>query len=128
MRSILIAAGDEQVAELFVYVFARGGWTAVAYRDGQRAAAELLAARASFDAVLVSNRLLDMGGVELITRIRALDHRKGVPIVMVTGSTDLAIVTAALAGGADDVLFKPVDIATLVDTVNKCVERRREHT
>jgi DNA-binding response OmpR family regulator len=30
-----------------------------------------------------------------------------------------------LAGGADDVLFKPVDVATLVDTVNKCIERAR---
>ena len=61
----------------------------------------------------------------MITRIRALDHRKDVPIVMVTGSTEVAIVAAALAGGADDVLFKPVDVATLVDTVNKCVERAR---
>jgi FixJ family two-component response regulator len=48
-----------------------------------------------------------------------------VPIVMVTGSTEVAIVAAALARGADDVLFKPVDVATLVDTVNKCVERAR---
>ena len=55
------------------------------------------ATRASFDAVLVSNRLRDMGGVELITRIRALDHRKDVPIVMVTGSTEVAVVAAALA-------------------------------
>ena len=125
MRSILIAEDDEGVAELFVHIFARCGWSAVAYRDGQRAAAAL-AARASFDAVLVSNRLHDMDGVELITRIRALDHRKGVPIVMVTSSAELAIVTAALARGADDVLVKPVEVVTVVDTVNKYVERGRQ--
>jgi len=64
----------------------------------------------------------------LITRIRALDHGKDVPIVMVTGSTDVALVAAALSAGADDVLYKPVDVDFLVDTVNKCVEcaRRRE--
>ena len=44
---------------------------------------------------------------------------------MVTGTIDVAIVAAALAGGADDVLFKPVAVAMLVDTVNKCVERAR---
>jgi DNA-binding response OmpR family regulator len=33
--------------------------------------------------------------------------------------------TGALAAGADDVLYKPVDVVILVDTVNKCVERAR---
>ena len=128
MKSILVAEGDERVADLFSYIFVREGWTVATYRDGQRAAAAL-GDRASYDAVLVSNRLLDMGGVALITRIRALDHRKDVPIVMVTGSTDVALVAAALSAGADDVLYKPVDVDFLVDTVNKCVEcarRRRE--
>jgi DNA-binding response OmpR family regulator len=37
-----------------------------------------------------------MDGVEPITRLRALDRRKGVPIVMVAGSTDLDNVVAAL--------------------------------
>jgi FixJ family two-component response regulator len=45
--------------------------------------------------------------------------------VMVTGSGDVDVVAAALAAGADDVLYKPVDVAILVDTVNKCVERAR---
>jgi FixJ family two-component response regulator len=27
---------------------------------------------------------------------------------------------------ADDVLYKPVDVVILVDTVNKCIERRRQ--
>jgi DNA-binding response OmpR family regulator len=66
-----------------------------------------------------------MSGVELITRIRALAHRNNVPIVMVTGSGEVDVVAAALAAGADDVLYKPVDVVILVDTVNKCVERAR---
>jgi CheY-like chemotaxis protein len=45
----------------------------------------------SYDAVLVSNRLRDMGRVELIMRIRALDHGRGVPIVMVTGTVELKL-------------------------------------
>jgi PleD family two-component response regulator len=92
--------------------------------DGQHAT-DRLAGRASYDAILVSNRLHDMGGVALITRIRALDHRHDVPIVMVTGTLDCALVAGALAAGADDVLYKPVDVVILVDTVNKCVERAR---
>ena len=126
MKSILVADGDDRVADLFAYLFARDGWTVTTCRDGQHAA-NTLAGRASYDAVLVSNRLHDMGGVALITRIRALDHRHDVPIVMVTGTLDCAIVAGALAAGADDVLYKPVDVVILVDTVNKCVERARRH-
>jgi two-component system OmpR family response regulator len=120
MKSILIAEGDERVAELFAYIFARDGWAVATHRDGQGAAVAL-GDTASFDAVLVSNRLRDMGGVELITRIRALDHRKDVPIVMLTGTVGLDV--AALTAGADDVLYKPIDLAVLVATVSKCVER-----
>jgi DNA-binding response OmpR family regulator len=68
-----------------------------------------------------------MGGVELIRRIRALGHRNDVPIVMVTGALDCVIVAGALAAGADDVLYKPVDVDILVDTVNKCVEQARRN-
>ena len=38
MKSILIAEGDERVAELFADLFARDGWTVTTYLDGQRAA------------------------------------------------------------------------------------------
>jgi len=127
MKSILIAEGDERVAELFAYLFAHEGWSVTMYRDGKPAAAA--GGSAAYDAVLASNRLRDMGGVALITRIRAIDHRKEVPIVMVTGTLEVAVVAGALAAGADDVLYKPVDVTVLVATVNKCVEcarRQRE--
>jgi DNA-binding response OmpR family regulator len=126
MKSILIAEGDDRVADLFAYLFTRDGWTVTTCLDGQHAA-DTLASRASFEAVLVSNRVHDMGGIELITRIRALGHRHDVPIVMVTGTLDCAIVAGALAAGADEVLYKPVDVLILVDTVNKCIERARRH-
>lgn len=65
--------------------------------------------------------------MDLITRIRALDHRKDMPIVMMTGTVDVAVVAAALAAGADRVVHKPVDMALLVATISKCVEGRTRH-
>ena len=125
MKTILIAESDDRVAELFADLFALEGWTVATYNAGQRAV-DALAGSAPYDAVLVNNRLHGMSGVELITRIRALAHRANVPIVMVTGSGEVNVVAAALTAGADDVLYKPVDVVILVDTVNKCVERRRQ--
>ena len=125
MKSILIEDGDEQVAHMFAEVFASHDWRVTWYSDGHRAGEDLKGS-ARYDAVLVGYRFEGMDGVELITRIRGLAHCQDVPIVMVTGSGDVDVVAAALAAGADDVLYKPVDVAILVDTVNKCVERRRQ--
>ena len=127
MKAILIAEGDDRVAALFADLFALEGWTVAICNTGQRAV-DALAGSAPYDAVLVNNRLHGMSGVELIRRIRALAHRHNVPIVMVTGSGEVNLVAAALAAGADDVLYKPVDVVILVDTVNKCIERRRQGT
>jgi DNA-binding response OmpR family regulator len=122
MKSILIADGNKSVAEMFAYVFARHDWKVTRYSDGKRAVEELCGS-AHYDAALVSYRFDGMDGVELIRFIRALDHRKDVPIVMVTGTLGLDVVTTALTAGADDVLYKPINLAILVATVSKCVER-----
>jgi two-component system, cell cycle response regulator len=124
LKSILIVDGDEQVAAMFAEVFTRADWTVTMYSDGQHAAAALRG-RAHYDAVLLSSRLAGIRGVDLITLIRALDHRRDVAIVMLTGAIDVGVCADALAAGADDVLYKPVDTTSVLDTVNKCVERRR---
>jgi DNA-binding response OmpR family regulator len=124
MKSILIADGNESVADLFGYVFACHDWAVTRYSNSQRAQ-DALRGSAHYDAVLVGYRFDDIDGVELIKQIRALDHRKDVAIVMVTGTVELDIMAAALTAGADDVLYKPVDPDIVVDTVSKCVEGRR---
>src|SRR5687768_9123518 len=106
VKSILIAEDHDRVAELFADLFALDGWTVTTYQDGRRAV-DALRGGTRCDAVLASNRLHGMSGVELIVRIRALEHRRQTPIIMMTGTGDVAIVAAALAAGADDVLYKP---------------------
>ena len=122
MKSVLIVEGNDGVAEMFGALFASQEWHVTRYSDGQRAS-ETLGGQVHYDAVLVGYRLDGIDGVELITRIRALDHRRDVPIVMVTGTVDVAVVAAALAAGADDVLYKPTDVDILVATVTKYAER-----
>jgi len=125
MQSILIADGDERVAQMFAEVFAGHDWHVTAYSDGRRAGEDLRGG-AHYDAVLVGYLFEGVDGVDLIKQIRALDHRQDVPIVMVTGIVEVTVMAAALTAGADDVLYKPIDAAILVATVNTCVARRRK--
>ena len=126
MKAILIVDGNEHVGAMFAELFARHGWAVSWHSDGLRAAEELHGG-AHYDAVILSNRLHSMTGVDLIKRIRALEHCHDVAIVMVTGTTKVDIVAEALSAGADDVLYKPVDITALVSAVSKCVECRSGH-
>jgi CheY-like chemotaxis protein len=124
MKSILIADGSEYVADLFADVFTCHAWAVTRYTNSQRAR-EALRGRAPYEAVLVGYRFDGgMDGVELIHQVRALDHRKDIAVVMMTGTGD-AVVAAALAAGADDVVSKPTDADHVVAAVSKCVDERR---
>jgi two-component system, NarL family, sensor histidine kinase EvgS len=126
MKSILIADSNARVADMFAQIFASHGWTVASYGNSGRAI-DALRGNAYFDAVLLGYQFADLNGIEMIEQIRMLDHRRGVPIVIVTGAADSSIVDRALAAGADEVLRKPTDVMALVSTVSKCVERGRHH-
>lgn len=123
MFSILMVEGNPYVAEAFTSLFMLSEWTVSPFPDGLLAE-EALRTATHYDAVLLSNRLGSMSGVELIERLRILDHRKDVPVVMVTGSLDVDVVGAALMAGADEVLYKPLGVLNLVETMYKHIERR----
>ena len=124
VKSILIADSSDAVLALLAEAFALDGW-AVTRTASSAWAAEALRGPDHYDALLLGYRFVDMDGVALITSVRALDHRRGLPIVLATANTTCEVVAAALAAGADDVVHKPTDIDTLVALVAKCVERRR---
>jgi len=62
-----------------------------------------------------------MGGVELISKIRADPENAGVPVVAITADcTDQARIMARKAGAAD-VIMKPIDMATLLERLKSLV-------
>lgn len=67
------------------------------------------------DLVLMDVGLPDTSGVEATRAIKAIAQFAHVPIVMVTGHSERAIVVESLKAGAVDFLVKPFDRNTLVD-------------
>lgn len=78
-----------------------------------------------FDVVLVDLRMPGMDGLEAIRRIRARGDAKGrVPVIVITADTALDLRERCLAAGADDVLFKPVAMDALFDSIGRVLAQR----
>ena len=80
-----------------------------------------------FDMVLVDLRMPGMDGITAIRHIRARDDAKAtLPLIVVTADTAIDLRDRCLAAGADDVLFKPVAMDALFDTMGRILARDAE--
>lgn len=80
---------------------------------------ELLDAN-EFDVVLMDLRMPGMDGLTAIRHIRArADHKATLPVIVITADTAPNLRDECLAGGADEVLFKPVAMDSLFDAIGR---------
>ncbi|QIG79506.1 response regulator [Stakelama tenebrarum] len=78
-----------------------------------------------FDVVLVDLRMPGMDGMEAMRRIRAREDEKAqLPLIVVTADTAVDLRERCIAAGADDVLFKPVAMDALFDTIGRVLATR----
>lgn len=114
--SVLVIEGDPTVACLLAEIFSQQGWDAHTPRDGPSVAGALFGGK-HFDIITVSYRFPATSGVEIIRLIREIKHRKDTPVLMVTGGPD--VTCEALAAGANEVLYKPIEPHSLVAAVTR---------
>jgi len=74
------------------------------------------------DAVLTDLAMPEMDGLEVLTRLRALDP--GVPVIMLTAHGSERVAVAAMKAGAYDYLPKPFDPDEIVLAVRRAIETR----
>ena len=90
--------------------------------DASHGAAALDSVRASPPDLVVTDMMMPvMGGVELIRRLHADPAAAEIPILAVTGDSQLA-------GGADAVLAKPYRAAQIMAAANALLIREEDHT
>src|SRR5882672_4981599 len=74
------------------------------------------------DAVLTDLAMPEMDGLQVLTRLRALDP--GVPVIMLTAHGSERVAVAAMKAGAHDYIPKPFDPDELVLSVRRAAETR----
>ncbi len=118
---VLVVEDEAGVREAIEAVMAAAGHRVVAAADGAAALRQL--EDQVVDAVVLDLGLPDVDGLELLNDLTALDDAPSV--VVLTGRDDLPTVVEAMRRGADNFLVKPVDAATLRDTVARAIRQRR---
>ena len=83
--------------------------------------------REEFDVLLLDLRMPEMDGFDVMRALRGRDDKlKQIPIIVVTADASPGLEDQCLATGADAVLFKPIAMQSLFDTIAQLVVDRSD--
>lgn len=118
---VLVVDDEASVCDAVVTLLNSRGHHAVGADNGPDALA--LLQREYFDVLVCDVRMPGMSGLDLLTK--ALDIVPGLPVIMLSGVSDVSTGRDALHRGAMDYLIKPVELGELDRAVQAAARRRR---
>lgn len=118
MKKILVVDDDVDICTLLSrYLSKKGFEVSVSYTGGQ--AVDLLK-KNRYDLVLCDFRLGDMEGSEVLLRIKEMYPE--VPVIIITGYSDIKVAVNVMKSGAFDYVTKPLLPDEILFTINKALE------
>ncbi len=121
MDRILIVEDDLFFREMFAGLLKAEGYQVDCASGGVEGLQML--ATGSYGLVVTDLIMPDVGGMEILSSVRAADP--GTDVIMVTGNANLESAIFALKNGARDYLIKPVNPDEFRHSVAQCMQRRR---
>ena len=101
----------------------RDGHTVLLAESGAEAL-DCLAA-VDMDVILLDVLMPDMNGIEVLSKLKANPDWARIPVIMISGLTEMDAVIRCIAAGADDYLAKPFNHVLLQARLKACLERKR---
>ncbi|RZI77900.1 MAG: sensor histidine kinase [Variovorax sp.] len=121
---VVMVVDDEQaLVELAEESLAGLGYEPVGFDSGERALKAFEADPDRFDALLSDEMLSGMPGSELAGRLRAF--RPGLPVILMSGKVDPALMDRAARAGIDAVLHKPLALRELATRLAQALSAAR---
>lgn len=108
-KAVLLVDDDPLIRKIVCGILRKNNLEVMEVDDGVKAN-NLLNIMMPPKLVIMDIGLPHMNGIQLVEKIRSKPAWKKIPIVMLTGSSDIRDVKKSLAAGANDYLTKPIDI------------------
>ncbi len=112
-RRVLIVDDDALIRDSFADPFASAGYQVESAASGAQAVKFALANPP--DIAVVDLILPDFSGFQLLAAMRSDVRTRDVPVVVISGTSDKASLIQAFRMGADDVMWKPVEVGELLE-------------
>ncbi|MBD0330961.1 MAG: response regulator [Thermoleophilia bacterium] len=122
---ILVVDDDPVNRALLTRLLEQDGYRVDTAPDGRRAL-EMLEGD-PFDVVLLDLLMPELDGYEVLTRMKADDTLRHVPVLMITALDDVQSAARCIEAGADDYLPKPFDPVVLRARVKAGWSKKRLH-
>ena len=119
---ILVVDDNESNRDLLYRYLSREGHVVEVAESGGRVF-ELL--DETFDLILLDLMMPDVNGYEVLTRLKADERFRHVPVIMISGLQETESAIRCIEAGAEDYLAKPFNPILLRARINACLERRR---
>ncbi|MCX5746353.1 MAG: EAL domain-containing protein [Proteobacteria bacterium] len=114
---VLVADDDRTFLKIAAALLTHQGFDVVAVDDGRGALAALAMSIGpqSFDAIVSDVQMPNCDGIELLREVRRVDL--DVPVILMSGTLDVASATAAIEYGAFRYVAKPIEPARFAEVV-----------
>ena len=119
--NILVVDDDPVIRSQLVRLYTHSGYTVVPVSSAEDALKQL--ADGNIDFVITDIKLPGMDGVELITRMQ--ENYPDVPVIAITGYSNIETAINVLKRGACDFVVKPFDLGSVQESTRSALEKTR---
>ncbi len=123
VKRILVADDEPHVRRILATLLESRSYGFDTVADGL-AALEQLESADPYNLVLLDLMMPGATGLEVLERVRQMDHRAGIPVVILTAKGQDTDRERAMALGADDFLTKPFSPKKLLARIDELLEGR----
>jgi two-component system OmpR family response regulator len=118
---VLVVDDEVNIAEMVAMALRYEGWEVSVAHNG--ADAITMARRLGPDAIVLDIMLPDLGGLEVLRRLRAFDPE--VPVLFLTAKDAVEDRVAGLTAGGDDYVIKPFSLEEVVARLRRLMRRTK---
>jgi CheY-like chemotaxis protein len=120
---LLVVDDNEANRDVLSRQLERQGYMVATAEDGLQALVMLRAN--SFDLVLLDIMMPEMDGYEVLQRLKADHSLRDIPVIMISGLSELDSAVRCIEMGAEDYLPKPFKPTLLKARIGACLEEKR---